>query len=112
MRLIKTLFLLLIAACLIILGIGNMAPVDLFVLPERMAGEAFALRGVPLAAVIIASVLLGLILGQVLEFFREGKLRRRSNDRARELVRLKDENDKLKAQIADPDEDLPKIPKR
>lgn len=112
MRVIKTLFLLVVAACLIVLGVGNMAPVDLFLVPERVSGTAMSLQGVPLAAVIMLAVLLGLIIGQVLEFLREGKYRRRMNDGLREIARLRADNDALKRQIADPDDDLPKIPKR
>lgn len=112
MRLLKTLYLVAIGIGLIVLGLGNMGPVDLFLLPEKVAGESYALRGIPLAAVILASVMLGLVIGQVLEWLREGKHRRMSNDRGREVTRLREELSKVKRRIADPDDDLPKLPTR
>lgn len=112
MKFIKALFLAIVGICLVVLGIGNMAPVDLYLVPERFTGDAFALKGIPLAAVIIAAVLLGLIIGQFLEWLREGKVRRTSNDRGREVMRLRREVEKLRHQVADPDDDLPKVPVR
>ena len=110
MRLIKTLFYLAVGACLVVIGVGNMAPVDVYLLPAQLAGSAFAIPGVPLAAVILASVLIGLLIGYALEWLREGKHRRMSNDRGREVARLREEVKTLKAKFAGPDDDLPKIP--
>ena len=112
MRLIKTLFYLAIGVCLVVLGIGNMGPVDVYLLPERLVGDQFALTGVPLAAVMLGSVMLGLIIGQIMEWLREGKHRRMSNDRGREVARLRTELANVKRQVNDPDDDLPKIPVR
>ncbi|MEL6475779.1 MAG: LapA family protein [Pseudomonadota bacterium] len=112
MRLIKTLFLVLIGAGLVVVGIGNMAPVDVYLLPAMLTGEQFALTGMPLSAVILAAVLIGLLIGQLMEWLREAKHRRVSNDRGREVARLRDELAKLQRANATPDDDLPKIPVR
>lgn len=112
MRLLKTIFLIIIAIVMIILGVGNMEPVELHLLPEKIVGPTFMARDVPLAAVILVSVVAGLIVGRLLEWLREGQIRRISNDRGREVVRLREEVARLKAEIADPDDDLPKLPVR
>ncbi|MEM8698003.1 MAG: LapA family protein [Pseudomonadota bacterium] len=112
MRLIKTLFLVIIGAGLVVVGIGNMAPVDVYLLPEMLTGQEFALTGVPLSAVIIAAVLLGLLIGQLMEWLREAKHRRRSSSRGREVAKLQNELTKLKRAHASPDDDLPKLPAR
>ncbi|MEM0945594.1 MAG: LapA family protein [Pseudomonadota bacterium] len=112
MRLIKTVFLVLIALAIVILGVGNMEPVELHLLPEKVVGPAFMVRDVPLFAVILVSVMVGLIAGRLLEWLREGRVRKISSDRGREVVRLREEVAKLKAQVADPDDDLPKLPAR
>ncbi|MEM7667990.1 MAG: LapA family protein [Pseudomonadota bacterium] len=113
MRFLKTLVLLIIGLCLVVLGVGNMAPVDLYLLPPQVApGSEFSLKSIPLAAVIMASVLLGLVIGQILEWIREGRHRRVSNDRGRELARLRNELVQTKTKVIDPDDDLPKIPVR
>ncbi|MEM7238373.1 MAG: LapA family protein [Pseudomonadota bacterium] len=113
MRFLKTLVLLIIGLCLVVLGVGNMAPVDLHLLPPQVApGSEFSLKSIPLAAVIMASVLLGLVIGQILEWIREGRHRRVSNDRGRELARLRNELVQTKTKVIDPDDDLPKIPVR
>lgn len=112
MRFIKTLVLILIGLCLVVLGLGNMAPVDLHLVPTQVAGTELSFSQIPLAAVIMASVLLGLVIGQLLEWVREGKQRRVSNDRGREVARLRSELESVKGKVSDPDDDLPRIPVR
>ncbi|MEM8790603.1 MAG: LapA family protein [Pseudomonadota bacterium] len=112
MRFLKSVLLLLIGAGLVVLGLGNMAPVDLHLLPEQVAGSELALKQIPLAAVILASVLLGLVIGQLMEWTREYKYRRTASVRGREVAKLKNELGKVKEKVADPDDDLPKIPVR
>ncbi|MEM6933901.1 MAG: LapA family protein [Pseudomonadota bacterium] len=113
MRIIKTLVLLIIGMCLVVIGVGNMAPVDLYLVPPKVApGSEFSLKSIPLAAVIMASVLLGLVIGQILEWVREGKHRRVSNDRGRELARMRNELAQVKTKVTDVDDDLPNIPVR
>ena len=112
MGFLKSVLLMIIGAGLVVLGLGNMAPVDLHLVPEKVAGSELALKQVPLAAVILASVLLGLVIGQLMEWMRETKYRRNANDRGREVNKLKTELSKVKEKVADPDDDLPKIPVR
>ncbi|MEM9044005.1 MAG: LapA family protein [Pseudomonadota bacterium] len=112
MGFLKSVVLLLIAVALIVLGMGNMAPVDLHLVPEKVAGSELALKQIPLALVIAAAFLAGLVVGEILEWARETKHRRAANDRGREVNQLRTELNKVKEQVADPDDDLPKIPVR
>ncbi|MBY8977027.1 LapA family protein [Rhodobacteraceae bacterium NNCM2] len=112
MRFLKTLVLILIGICLVVLGIGNMALVDLHLVPQKIAGSDLSIKQIPLAAVIMVSVLIGLVIGQLMEWLREGKHRRVSNDRGREVAKLRTELDKVREKVEDPDDDLPRIPVR
>ena len=60
----------LLAAVLIALGVANMAAVDLYLLPAALFGDSFSVKGLPLAVVILAAVLMGILAGLVLEFLR------------------------------------------
>lgn len=110
MRTIKTIVLGLLAAVLIILGVANMAPVELHLLPPALFGERWGISGIPLAVVILGAVLLGIVAGQIIEFFRERKHRRVAEEKRREIVALRQEIARLKAQLGDKADELPRIP--
>ena len=110
MRTIKAVVLGLLAAVLIILGTANMAPVELHLLPPALFGGRWSLSGVPLAVVILAAVLLGIIVGQIIEFFRERKHRRLAEQKRREIVELRREVARLKSELGDRADELPRIP--
>lgn len=110
MRTIKLIVLGLLAAVLIALGVANMGAVDLYLLPVSLAGDRFGLKGIPLAAVILAAVLLGIVVGQVLEWVRERKHRVVADQKRREIVQLRQEVTKLRAKLGDAARHLPRIP--
>jgi uncharacterized integral membrane protein len=110
MQTIKLIVLGLLAAILIALGVANMAPVDLYLLPAKLFGETFGIKGIPLAVVILAAVLLGILVGLVIEYLRENKLRRVAEEKRREIVQLRQEVTRLRAKSADQGDDLPRIP--
>ncbi len=110
MRTIKLIVLGLIALALVALGVANMAPVDLYLLPPSLAGDRFGVKGIPLAAVILAAVLLGIVVGQVLEWMRERKHRVVADQKRREIVQLRQEVTKLRAKAGEGPHDLPRIP--
>jgi uncharacterized integral membrane protein len=112
MRTIKLLVLVLLGLALVIVGVANMAPVDVHLLPPEIGAGAYVLRGVPLAGVILASVVVGVLVGQLLEYLREAKHRRRAEERRREVGRLKREVGRLAARLGESDDDLPEIPAR
>lgn len=114
MGFLKSLLFVVCGAGLVVLGMGNMAPVDLYLLPEEVIGPTPALKGVPLAAVVLVSVLSGVVIGQFMEWVREYKYRRSAKDCGRELSKLRRELSKARERIEtlDPDGDLPKVPAR
>lgn len=110
MRTIKTVVLGLLAAALILLGVANMTPVDLYLLPRAIFGEGWGITGIPLAVVILAAVLLGIVIGQLVEFIRERKHRRVADEKRREIVELRREVARLRSKLGDRAEELPRIP--
>jgi len=110
MRTVKLIVLGLLAAVLIALGVANMAAVDLYLLPAALFGDGFSIKGLPLAVVILAAVLMGILAGLVIEFLREHKQRRVAEEKRREIVRLRQEVTRLRTKLGDRENDLPRIP--
>ncbi len=106
MRTIKIAILSVIGIALIIVGAANMAPVDLYLLPAAAGMDALSLKGVPLAAVIVVSVLVGVVVGQLMEWLRERKYRKSVNEQQREIKALKQRNGEMVAKLGDDAEDL------
>ena len=110
MQTIKLIVLGLLAAILIVLGVANMAPVDLHLLPVALFGDGYSLTGIPLAVVILAAVLLGILIGLVIEYLREHKHRRVAEEKRREIAELRQEVTRLRTKLGDRDDALPRIP--
>jgi uncharacterized integral membrane protein len=110
MRTIKLIVLGLLAAALIALGVANMAVVDLYLLPAKLFGESYSIKGIPLAVVIMAAVLMGILAGLMIEYLREHKIRRGAGQNRREIAQLRNEVTRLKAKLGDDEDDLPRIP--
>lgn len=108
LRLIKWAILAAVCVALVVLGVANMAPVDLYLVPPGIVQRDLVLAGVPLAAVILAAILLGVVIGELFEWVREHKHRRRASERGREVERLRAEIASLKRRLGDKD-DLPRI---
>ncbi|MEO0819673.1 MAG: LapA family protein [Pseudomonadota bacterium] len=108
-RLLKLAILVALCAVLTVIGVANMAPVDLALVPDGIVEGMPKLSGVPLTVVILAAMLLGFVIGELLEWLREHKHRREVAVRGREIDTLKAENARLKSKISDPKEDLPRI---
>jgi len=110
MRTIKMIVLGLLAVLLILLGVANMAAVDLYLLPPALGGERFGVTGIPLAAVVMGAVLVGIIVGQILEWFRERKQRVVAEEKRRELAELRQEVAQLRQKLGGRQDGLPRIP--
>ena len=110
LRAIKLVLLALLALVLVVIGVANMTPVDLHLLPPGIWANGYTLHQVPLIGVILASVLIGILIGELVEWARERKHRRTARRKRREAETLARENEQLKRRLEDPD--LPKIPVR
>ena len=110
MRTIRLAVLGLLAAILISLGVANMVPVDLYLLPAALFGDGFSIKGLPLAVVIMAAVLMGILVGLVIEFLREHRQRKVAEEKRREIVQLRQEIARMRAKLGDRDDELPRIP--
>ena len=106
MRTLKLIVMALIVLALVLVMTANMAPVSLRLTPEILGLDILILPEVPLAVVIIASVLVGFLWGMLLEYVREGKHRKRLDQTRRELGALREENDQLAAKLGDEAADL------
>lgn len=89
---------------------ANMAPVDLNILPSALGIPFFSLKGIPLAMVIVMALLVGTLFGLLIEFFREGKHRSKLAEKRRELVRLREENERLARRLGEDAEELSLMP--
>ncbi len=112
MRTVKLAVLCLIGLGLVVVGVANMARVDVFLLPAGLGLPEAELRGVPLAAVIFVSVIAGIVVGQVMEWLREAKHRRMVEEKRLEVGRLRKEIKRLSKRLGEGEDDLPSLPAR
>ena len=101
-------FLGLLAIVLLTVALANRAPVSLRLLPDDM-GAFLGLSGaveLPLFLVIFGSIVAGLLIGFVWEWFRESKHRRNSSTKTREVSRLERELAVLRDTKSEPQDDV------
>jgi len=100
MRYVRYLCIAIFAVALISVALANRATVALQVLPTELSGM-FAVNPsieLPLFAIILGSILAGLLIGFVWEWIREFGDRAEAAKQAREMRRLQREVEKLKAE--------------
>ena len=118
LRILKTLFWLLIAAVLVTLGLANREMVELKLLPPVIEERVGVLPDLemPLFLVILGSVALGLLIGFVWEWIREIPERAEARRLAAELGRLRSQSEAARREAARTDVlagiDLPMVPRR
>ncbi|MEP1765407.1 MAG: LapA family protein [Sulfitobacter sp.] len=98
MRYVRYLCIAIFAVALISVALANRGLVSLQVLPTELSG-LFAVNPsveLPLFAVILGSILMGLLIGFVWEWIREFGERAEAAKQAREMRRLQREIEKLK----------------
>jgi len=98
MRYVRYLCIAIFAVALISVALANRGLVSLQVLPTELSG-LFAVNPsiqLPLFAVILGSILMGLLVGFVWEWVREFGERAEAAKQAREMRRLRREIEKLK----------------
>ena len=100
MSLVKYVFLAVLAIVLIVVALANSGAVTLRVLPEAMAGFLGWSWQVtlPMFAVILGAIIVGLLIGFVWEWLREHKHRAAARSERREKEALKRENDQLRTE--------------
>lgn len=96
MRYIRYALIAAVAAVLITLSLANRGVVTLNTLPEGLADMpgmgAFAMSfELPLFLVVLGSLMLGLLIGEVDEYLREGKVRAEARRQKAELKKLQRE---------------------
>lgn len=107
-RYIRYLLLALLAIVLLTVAMANRAPVTLNALPadiSAFSGYSYAVT-LPLYLVIFGSIVAGLLIGFVWEWFREHKHRASASDRAREISRLEGELTELRRSQPNPKDDV------
>lgn len=99
MRYVRYLCIAIFAVALISIALANRAMVSLQIIPAELSG-LFVMNPtikLPLFAVILGSIMAGLLIGFVWEWVREYGERAEAAKQAREMRRLQRELDKLKA---------------
>ena len=89
-----------------LLALANRELVTLHLLPEGWRGVARYSIQLPLFLVGLLSVLVGMVLGYLLEWLREHKHRRRASQKTREAAQLNREVDRLRRQSGKPEDDV------
>jgi uncharacterized integral membrane protein len=106
MRTFRYLVLGVILLVLVVLALANREPVTLNLLPSGMARVMPVAIELPLFVVCLLAVMVGMVLGYLLEWLREHKHRRHATHKAREAARLNAEVDRLRRQAGKPDDDV------
>jgi uncharacterized integral membrane protein len=106
MRTLKLVIALVIGLALMLVVAANMDPVDLRLFPEALGIDFGSLDDVPLALVIVATFLLGFLVGELVEFTRERKYRALLAEKRRELALVLDENQRLAQRAGVKDDEL------
>jgi len=96
MRIIKYILLAIILIAIVVLAVANRGMVTLHLLPEGLSSLGQRSVELPLHLVGLGLILLGMILGYILEWLREHKHRRRAVDKTREARHLQREVGRLK----------------
>lgn len=108
MRTIKQILLGIILIALVLVGVANRETVVLNLVPEPLM-PLLPFEGtlaLPMFAVILASIAVGLLLGYLLEYLRERKIRKQVSVKNRELSRLESEVANLKKKTGDDQDEI------
>ncbi|WP_118133386.1 lipopolysaccharide assembly LapA domain-containing protein [Oceanicella sp. SM1341] len=106
MRYVRYALLAIILIVVVLLAVANREMVTLRLMPEQLAGIYQLSYGLPLFAVILATLLLGVFLGYVLEWGREMRQRREASERKRIIAKLERENAELRRRHAAPKDEV------
>lgn len=108
LRLVKLLFLALVLMALVFLFFANNEPVTLNLMPDTLA-NAMGMQNewtFPLFIVVTAALLIGIVVGYVLEWLREHRFRAEAKTQRREASRLNQEVAAMKGRKGDSQDDV------
>ncbi len=108
LRIIKLLFLVLVLLALVFLFFANNEPVTLNFMPDALA-NALSLPNelnLPLFVVVCGALLIGIVVGFVLEWMREHRFRAEAKTHRREATRLGQEVAAMKGRKGDTQDDV------
>ena len=106
-RYLRLILLVLLGVALLVVALANRAPVSVRLLPDDMAaltGLTWAMD-LPLFLVIFGSIIVGVLIGFVWEWFREHGHRATASTKSREVTRLERELAVLKDSASVPPKD-------
>ena len=106
LRTIKLILLALILIAIVVLSVANRGMVTLHLLPQGLSGVFQSSIELPLFLVSLISILVGMVLGYILEWLREHRHRRRATEKAREAEKLTREVDKMRKQTGQGKDDV------
>ena len=106
LRYIKLVLLAVLMLAIVILALANRGPVTLHLLPEGVYSILPYSVQVPMFAVILVSILTGLLIGYILEWLREHKHRRIAAQKQREATQLAREVETLKKKHMSPEDEV------
>ena len=106
MRTLKLVIAVILALALMIVVAANMEPVDLELWPEQFGIGTIGLYGVPLALVIFIALVIGFVVGELVEWSRERKYRAQLARTHRRIAELETENARLLHRVGAEDDEL------
>ncbi len=106
MRYLRYSFYAVLMLVLVLLALANREMVTLAVLPEQLAKFFPVSVQLPMYVVLMLAMLFGLMVGYILEYFREHKIRREVSAKKREVASLTQEVDTLKRAAGKEEDDV------
>ena len=106
MRTLRLIIAVILLLALMVLMAANMTPVDIHLAPEKLKLGLPMLSQVPLALIIVVTLLVGIIIGFLMEFSREAKDRRSLAEKRREVGELRERNERLSRRLEDQGDEI------
>ena len=106
MRIVKYVLLGLLLAVIVVLAVANRGPVTLNLLPQGLDRVYPLSVQLPLFAVILTAVVVGMVIGYLVEWLREHKHRRRAALKTQEAARLNRQVAQLRKETGRPEDDV------
>ena len=106
MRILRLVILGLILVALVVLALANREVVTLHLLPAGLARVMPMSVQLPLFVVCLLSVVVGMIIGYLVEWLREHKHRRRASQKAREAAEANAEVERLRKRSGKGEDDV------